>query len=81
VEFFSARRLAASAAVLGLLLLLAPPPVIAEITLPAILGDHMVLMRGKATVWGWAAPGSTITVSLAGRGSTALAGADGRWSV
>jgi len=55
--------------------------VIAEITLPAILGDHMVLMRGKATVWGWAAPGSTITVSLAGRSSTALAGADGRWSV
>lgn len=40
----------------------------------------MVLQRGiEAPVWGWAAPGEKVVVSVAGKSETATAGADGRW--
>lgn len=42
--------------------------------------DHMVLQRGRACpVWGWTTPGAQVTVSMAGRSATAVAGADGAW--
>jgi sialate O-acetylesterase len=53
----------------------------AELTLPAVIGDHMVLQRGDASLWGWAAPGSTIAVAVAGRSASAHTGQDGRWKV
>lgn len=54
----------------------------ADVKLPAIFGDHMVLQRDTAVpVWGTAAPGEEITVSIAGQTATAKAGADGKWSV
>lgn len=35
----------------------------ADVRLPAIISDHMVLQqRTEATLWGWAEPGETITV-------------------
>ena len=38
----------------------------AEVRLPALVGSHMVLQRDvPARVWGWAAPGETVTVALA----------------
>ncbi|KAF0170403.1 MAG: sialate O-acetylesterase [Limisphaerales bacterium] len=50
--------------------------------LPAIFGDHMVLQRDTAVpVWGTAAAGEEVTVSIAGQTVTAKAGADGKWSV
>lgn len=52
---------------------------LAELRLPAIFGDHMVLQQGAASVWGWAAPGKTLTVALAGQTATAVAGAGGKW--
>jgi sialate O-acetylesterase len=63
------------------LLLLGPPAARAELRLPAIVGDHMVLQRGTPVVWGWAEPGRTITVSLAEQTASAIAAGDGRWTV
>ena len=54
----------------------------ADVKLPAIFGDHMVLQRDSTVpVWGTAAPGEEITVSIAGQTASAKAGADGKWSV
>ncbi|MFA6109030.1 MAG: 9-O-acetylesterase, partial [Candidatus Latescibacterota bacterium] len=37
----------------------------AEVRLPALFGDHMVLQREQPIrVWGWAAPGEPITIDL-----------------
>lgn len=47
-----------------------------------LFGDNMVLQRGRATpVWGWAAPGQTVTVAVAGQTQTTIAGNDGKWMV
>lgn len=54
----------------------------AEITLPAILGDGMVLQQNTdAPVWGWARPGEVVTVdpSWPGPGAGAIADDRGRW--
>lgn len=54
----------------------------AELKLPAIIGDHMVLQQKLANpIWGWDTPGTTVTVSFAGQTRTAEAGADGKWTV
>ena len=54
----------------------------ADVKLPAIFGNHMVLQRATAVpVWGTAAPGEEVTVTIAGQTATAKAGADGKWSV
>ena len=42
--------------------------------------DNMVLQRGVADpVWGWTAPGQTVTVSVGGKTARATAGPDGKW--
>lgn len=65
----------------ALLLFAATPAVAERPTLPALFGDHMVLQRDcRVPVWGTAAPGTPVTVSVAGRTARARAGADGRWS-
>lgn len=52
----------------------------ADVRLPAIFSDHLVLQRDTAVpVWGWADPGEDVSVSLAGRSVQTRAGADGRW--
>lgn len=54
----------------------------ADVRMPAIFGNGMVLQRGKPVpVWGWAAPGEAVTVVFAGKTATAVAGADGRWQL
>jgi len=54
----------------------------AELKLPAIIGDHMVLQQKQANpIWGWDTPGTKITVQFAGQAYAATAGADGRWTV
>ena len=62
---------------------LALTPVLrAELKLPAIIGDHMVLQQNQADpIWGWDTPGTKVTVSFAGKSYAATAGADGRWTV
>jgi sialate O-acetylesterase len=37
----------------------------AELRLPALVGDHMVLQRNAIlTIWGWAKRGEAVTVSF-----------------
>jgi sialate O-acetylesterase len=54
----------------------------ADVRLPAIIGNNMVLQADKpVAVWGRAAPGEDVTVTLAEAKATAKAGADGKWKV
>ena len=54
----------------------------AELKLPAIIGDHMVLQQKLANpIWGWDTPGTKVTVAFAGQSHTATAGSDGKWTV
>ena len=54
----------------------------AELRLPHIFGDHMVLQREKPVhVWGWADRDQTVTVSFAGQEKSAKTTADGKWRV
>lgn len=65
-----------------LALLLLAPPLAADVSLPAIFSDHAVLQRDKPLpVWGKAAPGERVAVSLGKSRGTATAGKDGRWQV
>ena len=68
-----------------LLLLLAATPsaqTAAHVRLPRLVGDHMVLQRDRpVAVWGWADPGGTVTVRLAGATGRATVGADSTWRV
>jgi sialate O-acetylesterase len=48
--------------------------------LSPVFGDNMVLQRNKPNpIWGWAGPGQTVRVEIAGRSADAVAGKDGRW--
>ncbi len=54
----------------------------AEVKLPAIFGNNMVLQQKIACpVWGWADPGEDVSVSIAGQIKTAKADENGKWSV
>ena len=54
----------------------------AEVKLPAVFSDHMVLQRSNvAPVWGWAEPGEKVTVQFAGQTKKVTAGNDGKWMV
>lgn len=54
----------------------------AEVTVPPLFGEHMVLQQKHANpVWGWAAPGETIRVSIAGQEHTTRADDRGSWRV
>jgi sialate O-acetylesterase len=48
--------------------------------LHALFSDNAVLQRDRAIpIWGWAAPGQSVAVTLAGKSATAHADASGRW--
>lgn len=52
----------------------------ADVKLPAIISDHMVLEKtAKVPVWGKADPGEEVTITLEGQSVKATAGADGKW--
>lgn len=72
------RSVLSSAAVL----LLAAGAAQAEVRLPAVFSDHMVLQRdSKLPVWGWADPGEKVTVSFRDQTKSTTAGNDGTWKV
>ncbi len=53
----------------------------AAIKLPSVIGDHMVVQRGKpVAVWGWASPAEAVTVRVGGAVATVQAGPDGRFA-
>jgi sialate O-acetylesterase len=54
----------------------------AEVKLPNIFSDHMVLQQGqKNKIWGQATAGEAVTVSIDKQSQKATAAADGTWSV
>ena len=54
----------------------------ADVRLPKIFGDHMVLQREKPIpVWGWADPGEAVSVQLGNTTASTKAGDDGKWMV
>lgn len=62
--------------------LTASQALLAELKLPSIIDDHMVLQQEQSNpVWGWDAPGTKVTVSFAGQNYSANAGRDGKWMV
>ena len=68
--------------VLALLAVAAASPAWADVRLPALFTDHMVLQQGqKNRVWGWAEPGEPVTVSIDKQEHKATADDKGRWTV
>ncbi|MDB5296171.1 MAG: hypothetical protein JWO31_2154 [Phycisphaerales bacterium] len=57
-------------------------PARADVKLPAILSDSMVLQQKEPVpVWGWADKGEAVTVTFAGQTLKTTAGDDGKWMV
>jgi len=54
----------------------------ADVTLPAVIGSHMVLQRDRPLpIWGWAEPGEEVTVTLDAQKVNAKADDKGNWNV
>ena len=54
----------------------------ADLWLPSIFSDHLVLQREMAiSVWGTATPGAEVKATLAGKSAVTKAGDDGRWKI
>ena len=54
----------------------------ADVKLPAIIGDNMVLQQGRqVAIWGWADAGEQVTVTLGEQKVAATADASGKWRV
>ncbi|MFZ4647431.1 MAG: 9-O-acetylesterase, partial [Gemmataceae bacterium] len=54
----------------------------AEVKVPSIFSNHMVLQRDKPiAVWGWDAAGTEVTVTLGETKATAKADDKGNWKV
>lgn len=63
-------------------LLLLSQQLMADVKLPAIFSEHMVLQQDMLIpVWGWADAGEQVTVELGGQSKTTVADADGKWMV
>ncbi|MBP7050821.1 MAG: 9-O-acetylesterase, partial [Phycisphaerae bacterium] len=70
-------------AILASILLLASISA-ADIRLPAVVGDNMVLQNGgKVTLWGWADPGEQIAVRMSWQSAEprVTTGQDGKWKL
>jgi sialate O-acetylesterase len=65
---------------LSLCLFVPPQRARAEVSVPALVGDNMVLQQGrKVRVWGTGGAGERVTVSVAGQTARATADEQGRW--
>ena len=54
----------------------------AELKLPSIFGDSMVVQRDQPIhVWGWTQPGQSVAAQLGDRSGKAVAGQDGRFDL
>ena len=57
-------------------------PARADVSLPEIFSDHMVLQADASVpVWGWAGPGEEVTVEFAGQKQVVTADSQGNWKV
>ena len=67
--------------ILPVLILATSISALADVRLPAIVSDNMVLLQDtKANVWGWADAGEKVTVKLRDASVSATADEKGRWS-
>lgn len=58
------------------------PVLRAEVTLPNVIADHMVIQRDRPVhLWGKADPGETVTVHFRGEKASTIADKLGRWSI
>jgi len=54
----------------------------AEVRLPKIFSSHAVLQREQPIhVWGWAAPGESVSASLNGTNQSSAADRLGQWNI
>jgi len=54
----------------------------ADVRLPKLFGDHMVLQEGMPIpVWGWADPGEQVDVSMGAEKASVTTSPEGKWSV
>jgi len=62
--------------------MLVPGRTLANVKLPTILSDHMVLQRQMPLpIWGWADPGEKVTVTIDAQTHTTKADQEGNWRV
>jgi sialate O-acetylesterase len=67
---------------LALLLLSTALAAHAELRLPAIIGDNMVLQQKQTNpIWGWDTPGTTVKVSFGDQTKSGTADTKGKWTV
>lgn len=60
----------------------ASTPARADVALPKLISDHLVLQRGRPVqVWGSAAPGEKVAVSIQGKSASTVADAAGDWKL
>lgn len=58
------------------------PGLQAEVKLPALVGDHMVLQRDTPIrIWGWAEPGERVTVQVKNQKKRIRTGPTGTWEI
>jgi len=70
------------AVVLLAAILALPSLVLADVKLPAVISDHMVVQQGiPVPIWGWADAGEKVAVTAPGGKADATAGADGKFCV
>src|SRR6185312_1866952 len=54
----------------------------ADIRLPGIIGNRMVLQRDiPLPIWGWAEPGEVVRVTFSGTTVSGMADAAGKWRI
>ncbi|MEQ1751215.1 MAG: sialate O-acetylesterase, partial [Prosthecobacter sp.] len=54
----------------------------AELRLPAIIGDNMVLQQKQTNpIWGWDTPGTEVKVTLGGQSKSAKTDDKGKWTI
>jgi sialate O-acetylesterase len=65
-----------------ILVALAAVPATADVRLPKIFTDNMMVQRDRPVrVWGWAEPGEQVEVTLDGKAAATKADDKGRWQV
>ncbi len=70
-----------SISVITVLVSLLPLAAIADIKLPYLIGDGMVVQRNKSIpIWGWAKPNSFLSVELSGESTEVKVSAQGTWA-
>ncbi len=81
-SFRQVQKLFLLGAVAAVAAVLVSPVLRADVKLPAVIGDNMVLQRAiNVPIWGWADPGEKVTVTLGKQAKSATAGTDGKWLV